>query len=333
MRIGPLLQYFCSSCGKILKNNTTLEVQNQQIKEECPSCGALLIDTLQNRTVSASVPQQGVVTNATPKSVGFRTAFHQIEDSSIKFAFDIQKIDSLLNLNAYGSLCIIGEQRYSQILINRLCVHSLLPKRHGGTGLNYSKIIAIDAGNCTDVYQFVDFARQYGLEVKKVLQSIVVSRVFTIYQLAHLIIFELPKIIEQFSSTSKIIVIYGLLHLFVSDPHTDKVDTKNLTKEIASSLRKISRDRFIIVSFAHCNTQYEKLVLPAFDKCIEITNNIDDGKILQIDVNNHNNHAMNRRKGFRYSKPTRLSKRELLLVPSRGCVYEPSTHDYRFLRL
>ena len=258
------------------------------------------------------------VTNVTPQSIEFRTAFHQIEDSNAKFAFDIDKIDSLLNLNSHGSLCIISEQKYTQLLIDRLCVHSLLPKRHGGIGgLDYSKIIAIDAGNCTDVYQIVDFARQYGLEVKKVLQSIVVSRVFTIYQFAYLIIFELPKIIKQFSSTSKIIVIYGLLHLFVSDPHTDKVDTKNLTKEIASSLRKISRDRFIIVSFAHCNTQYEKLVLPAFDKCIEITNNIDDGKILQIDVNNHNNHAMNRRKGFRYSKPTRLSKRELLLVPSR----------------
>ena len=149
------------------------------------------------------------------------------------------------------------------------------------------------------------------------LQSIVVSRVFTIYQLAHLIVFELPKIIEQFSSTSIIIVIYGLLHLFVSDPHTDKVDAENLIKEIASSLRKVSKDRFIIVSFAHCNTEYERFLLPAFDKCIEITNNIDDDKILQIDINSHNNHAMNRRRGFRYSKPMRLSKKELLLVPSR----------------
>ena len=112
LRFGPLLQYFCSSCGKIIKNSTTLEVQNQQIKEEeCPGCGALLLDTLQNRTVSTSVLQQSaIVTTATPKSVEFRTAFHQIEDSSVKFTFDIEKIDSLLNLNAYGSLCIIGEQ-------------------------------------------------------------------------------------------------------------------------------------------------------------------------------------------------------------------------------
>ena len=323
MRIGPLLQYFCSSCGKILKNSTTLKIQRQQLKEECPSCGALLLDTLQNRRASSPMPEQAVVANAAPTSlqdlsVEFRTAFHQIEDSSVKFTFDIEKIDSLLNLNAHGRLCIIGEQKYTKLLANRLCVHSLLPRRHGGIGLNYSKIIVIDASNCTDVYQIVDFARQYGLEVKKVLQSMVVSRVFTIYQLAHLTIFELPKIIEQFSSTSKIIVIYGLLHLFVSDPHTDKVDAKNLTKEISSSLRKISKDRFIIVSFAHCNMEYEKLLLPVFDKRIEITNNnIDEDKILQIDINNHNNHAMNRRKGFHYGKPMRLSKRELLLVPSR----------------
>jgi len=119
-----------------------------------------------------------IQTNATPKSVEFRTAFLQIKDSSVKFAFDIDKIDSLVNLKASGSLCIIGKQKYTQILINRLCVHSLLPKRHGSIigGPDYSKIIAIDAGNCTDVYQFVDFARQYGLEVKKVLKNIVVSR-------------------------------------------------------------------------------------------------------------------------------------------------------------
>ena len=224
MRFGPHLQYFCSCCGNVLKKNTTLVIQNQQLKEECPSCGALLIDTLQNRRrLSQSISgQQQVTTNITHKptehlSVEFQTAYQQIKDSSSnsinKFPFDINKIDSLLNLNARGSLCIIGEQKYTQLLIDRLCVHSLLPKRHGGIGgPDYSKIIAIDAGNCTDVYQCIDFARQYGLEVKKVLQSIVVSRIFTIYQLAHLIIFELPKIIEQFSSRNKIIVIYGLLH-------------------------------------------------------------------------------------------------------------------------
>jgi hypothetical protein len=64
--------------------------------------------------------------------------------------------------------------------------------------------------------------------------------------------------------------------------------------------------------------EYEKFIPAAFDKYIEITNNnIDNGKILQIDIYDHNNHAMNRRKGFRYSKLTMPNKRELLPVPPR----------------
>ena len=42
-------------------------------------------------------------------SVVFKTAYGQIEDTSTKLAFDIEKIDALLNLNAYRSLCLIGE--------------------------------------------------------------------------------------------------------------------------------------------------------------------------------------------------------------------------------
>jgi predicted RNA-binding Zn-ribbon protein involved in translation (DUF1610 family) len=288
MRIGPLLQYFCSSCGKVLKENTALEFQRDQLNEECPGCGAFLIDTLQNRRkVSSALWEQGEVNTDTAGkpspylSADFITAYRQVEDRSIRLAFDIDKMDSLLNLNTHESLCIIGEHKYTQLLIDRLCVHSLLPRRHGGIeGSNYSKIIAIDAGNRTDVYQFVDFARQYGLEVNKVLQSILVSRVFTIYQLAHVIIYELPQIIEKLSSGNEkknfIVVVYGLLDMFMSDPRIDKVDAKHLIQEIASSIKKLSKDRFVIVSFAHSHSQYEGSVLPAFNTCTQIIENPDN---------------------------------------------------------
>ena len=321
MRFVPLLQYFCSSCRMVLKESYIIEFQKEQLKEECPGCGALLIDNLQNRRLSsASTQEQQLVTDTNQKPIkhlpfDFQTAYRQIEDSSVKFAFDINKIDSLLNLDAHGSICIIGEQNYTQILLDRLCVHSMLPKRHGGMGLGYSKIVVIDAGNCTDVYQIVAFARQYGLETRKVLQNMVVSRVFTIYQLASLIVYKLPTIVKQLSSDNKIIVIYGLLHLFVSDPHIDKEDAKQLIKEIASWIRKLSEDRFVLVSFAHCNSEYEKLLLRAFDNYIEVTNDADDSGALQIDVYNRNN-TTNRR-GSRANMLAKLRKSEMLLVPAR----------------
>lgn len=318
MRFGPLLQLFCSSCGKILKESSMIELQNEQLKEECPSCGSLLIDTLENRRLSLSAIQQQGAHDTSHKtiekiSVNFQTAHRQIEASNIKLAFDIDRLDSLFNLNTHGSLCIKGEQKYAQLLIDRLCVHSMLPKRHGGIGEDYLKIISIDAGNCTDVYQFVNFARQYGLEAKGVLQNIIVSRVFTIYQLAHLIIYELPRIIEQLSSDRKsnLIIVYGLLHLFLSDPHIDKKDAKQLIKEIANSIRKLSEDRFIVASFADCNGEYEKTLLPVFDNMIEIIDDDDNRGLLQTKV--HNQH-FRRKDGL---TGVVLRKAELTLVPAR----------------
>ena len=317
MRNRPLLQYYCSSCGKILNESSTLTIQKEQLREVCPSCGASLSSTLENTELSSPLSQsQQVSSELTSKSVehlsvDFQTAFRQIQDLNIRFAFDIEKIDSILDLGATGSLCIVGEQKYTQMLIDRLCVHSMLPRRYGGIGQDYSKTIAIDAGNCTNVYQLVDFARQYGLEVKNVLQSIVVSRVFTIYQLADLIIHELPKINEEFSPRNKLIVVYGLLHLFVFDPHIDKTDAKWLIKEITRSLRSLSKNRLVIVSFDHCNNEYEKYLLPFLHKLIEITNDVDNSSVLWV---NAHNRTFKRKEE---SRSVALRKDTLTLVPSR----------------
>jgi len=62
----------------------------------------------------------------------------------------------------------------------------LLPERYGGFGSHH--VIIIDAGNSSDIYQCVNFARQYGLDIKDMLRRIVVSRAFTVHQLvAHYI--------------------------------------------------------------------------------------------------------------------------------------------------
>ena len=91
MRIVPHLDYYCSSCGKILRENTTIEVQRDVLNEECPRCGALLMDSLQNRRkVSPSLlEQEQVSTSAAGKpsrylTVDFNTAYQQIADSSVK---------------------------------------------------------------------------------------------------------------------------------------------------------------------------------------------------------------------------------------------------------
>jgi hypothetical protein len=64
----------------------------------------------------------------------------------------------------------------------RLCVRALMSKRQGG--FESTNVIFIDAGEkSSDVYQCVNFAQHYGLDIKKVLQSILVTRAFTNWQI------------------------------------------------------------------------------------------------------------------------------------------------------
>jgi DNA-directed RNA polymerase subunit RPC12/RpoP len=317
MRIGPVLQYFCSSCGKVLREASTSELQIGMVKEECPGCGSLLVDTLQNRRLSPSLQQPRHEIDTLQKPVedlssDFQIAYRQVKSNAIRLGFDIEKLDLFLNLTSHGSLCIIGEQMYTQLLLDRLCVHSMLPRRHGGISEGYSKIIAIDAGNYSDVYQIVNFARQYGLDVRRVLQNILVSRVFTIYQLAQLIGHELPTIIKQISSERKnyVIVVYDILHLFVSDPHIDKMDAKLLLREISSSIKKLSEESFVIVSSNQRSSEYKKYLLPVCDNKIGIKNDAEDRGILQVDICHITKKATR-------SEQTRLSEHDILLVPTR----------------
>ena len=53
-------------------------MQNHQIKEECPSCGALLIDTLQNRRVESEEVEVSAQAASHSQSIEFQTAYQQL---------------------------------------------------------------------------------------------------------------------------------------------------------------------------------------------------------------------------------------------------------------
>ena len=87
----------------------------------------------------------------------------------------------------------VEEQQQSNIII----------RSHGLSSLS-SSLIFVDTGegNSSDIYQCVIFARQYGLGIKKLLQSIIVSAAFTIHQIANIIIYHLHNVIQQFNAKS-----------------------------------------------------------------------------------------------------------------------------------
>src|SRR5215831_7740025 len=173
------------------------------------------------------------------------------------------KFDDSLAINIGERVCLVG--KCSSTLVDRLCLTALLPERHGGFGSPH--VIIIDAGNQSAIYQCVNFARQYGLDIKDILRKIVVSRAFTIYQLVALITNELPKVVWRFDT--KVLIIRDILHMFI-DPQIRIDEARPLIKEITNSLRIFSRDMSVIVSLSRIPSPPYKMLFSCFDRCIDV---------------------------------------------------------------
>ena len=231
-----------------------------QILEPCPSCGTLLSETLQKRSI------QKPLIKTQPK--------FQKASSIPRLTLDIPQLDSILNfLTLNQKVCIKGP--YAQKIIERLCVRAQIPHRYGGLNSN---VVLVDGANSSDLYQCISFAQQYQLDVKKVLEKIVTSRTFTAYQLTDLILYDLQQVIEE--KKTKVLIITDLLHFFTDDPYFDSQEIRLLLEQIAEAISKV-KNCLVIVSLSR-PTEYDGIFLQLFNKTLEISK---DYHRLSITVN------------------------------------------------
>ena len=190
----------------------------------------------------------------------------------------------------------------------RLCVRALLPVKYGGLDSPY--VLVVDAGNKSDIYQTVNFARQYGMDFRQILSRIIVTRTFTIHQLKSIILScELTKAIQKHQSG--IVVIPGLLDLF-DDPNIRQKEAKRIIGRIMKSLDTISSNLLVIASVQESNRYIElittaAIAVSAATKQIRLTN-AKHGRLLTV-VELKNNQ--------RDRKSISLSQKELKIVPKR----------------
>jgi predicted kinase len=93
-----------------------------------------------------------------------------------RFTFGHEKIDWILELHLDDIIGIFGETRYTNALVTRLVVRSLLPRNHGG--VDAGKVIIIDADNSSSPCLYVSIAREYGMHHRNVLHRVLDSRQF-----------------------------------------------------------------------------------------------------------------------------------------------------------
>jgi len=257
MAIHPQFsQFYCSKCNCILKEVTSsVDCTPYLGSEHCPSCDRLLSETLQVKRSKRS----GFQLPVKPK-----TAY----ELAAKLTFDIEQIDRSVTLSIGDRVSITGPRRYANLLITRLWVRALMPQRYGG--LASKTVLCIDGGNCANVYQCVSFARQYGMEARSVLRSIIISRAFTIHQLARLIIRSLPEAISRFDT--KVVVISDLLEMFLDDPQIRQREARYLLGEILKAIAKLPDDILVLLSLYNVPSKYDGMILSSFGKRIAIVN-------------------------------------------------------------
>jgi hypothetical protein len=188
----------------------------------------------------------------------FRTAL----DYRRRLTFGIDKLDSILQLHLDDIIGIVGETRYTNALVTRLIVRSLLSHRRGG--FDAKKVMVIDADNSSNPYLCVDFARQYGMHHSSVLHKVLVSRQFTIYQLTNSILYDLPKRVHLHRPS--VIVISGLMDQFLHESNIGINEFGNLISQIVPALRRI-KDVLLIISSRFGE---EEMVVPTFPTIIEM---------------------------------------------------------------
>lgn len=131
-------------------------------------------------------------------------------------------------------------------LVSDIIVKGLLPKRYGG--LESSNVLVITSNNRFDFYQCVNLAKKkYGMDVNEILDHVIITRVFTIYQLAETLIHELFELMEKFQS--KLLVIISDLFLLNSVKQQIKQEEKDwIVKQITKSLNNINNSIVTVFS-------------------------------------------------------------------------------------
>jgi hypothetical protein len=142
-----------------------------------------------------------------------------------------------------------------------------LPERYGG--LNSPYTVIADAGNRTEVYRAINFARQYGLNKERVGDRILVIRAFTVSQVLKLVSVELPKLIRKYHIKS--VIIPGLLNTIdEEEPSMKKREAKREIGRIMKAVSEIS-SKVLVVTSIQPESRCGEWVLSEFKKRINLT--------------------------------------------------------------
>jgi hypothetical protein len=134
-------------------------------------------------------------------------------------------------------ICIV---KPSSNLVCDTIVRGILPKRH--LGLESPTVYVLVTDNKFDFYNITEIANTKYQILNKVLENVIVKRIFTIYQLADFLIKDLEKDIRKYKS--KLFIITG--DFYTRDSQISKHDKDRLYPQMIEAITQV-KDSIILV--------------------------------------------------------------------------------------
>jgi hypothetical protein len=154
---------------------------------------------------------------------------HVIRPDIIVFS-GLDKLDRLLGGFKAGELTLVdGNSSSISDLPDRLCVNTYQTFR--------SETIYIDGGMCANPYHIARYARGLELNQHDVLENVLLSRAFTVYQLSTLIQERLEPMIQNHSPRTLII---GMLPALYLDPEISPQEAQTLLAQDLNKLQALT---------------------------------------------------------------------------------------------
>lgn len=208
-----------------------------------------------------------------------RLSTHVIEKSEFLTAKDmlkptvavpsgIRELDNLLDGFKSGEITFIdGDSNLISNIPNQICVNTYR--------MFHSNIVYIDGGICADPYKISNYARKMEVNQKEVLEHILISRAFTVYQLTTLIQDRLETTIIRYKPLTLIIGRFPILYL---DSDVPTREAQTLLRSNLHKIRELTTKYGLVTIF----TNLEKKTLSNLRNVRSIMyNNVDETVLMK----------------------------------------------------
>lgn len=161
--------------------------------------------------------------------------------SQPRLSLNLPNVNQLFPGFAIGDFAILYGSWSVLSLSSLLCVRAQLPPQLGGLGSN---VIFIDGGNTFRLYQIAQLARTHQLDPKRTLERIYISRAFTAYQMASLILEKLQDAVSLFGA--KLAVISDIAASFL-DKDVPEEETREVFSQVTAYLSDLTRKNQLVL--------------------------------------------------------------------------------------